>query len=99
VNHHVADIVTARALRYGLETGPRSEAVVRELVELARADRRLLELALTRVERGLADRPSRVGERAREALEGALVLVAAGPSLIPALVTLGLGRPVAAEAT
>lgn len=74
--------MTARALRHGLDTGSRSDAVVRELVELARADRRLLELALARVERGLADRSSRVGERAREALERAIVLVAVGPGLI-----------------
>lgn len=90
MTHHLADIVTARALRHGLDTGSRSDAVIRELVELARADRRVLEVALARVERGLADRSSRVGERAREALERALVL-AAGPSLVPALATLGPG--------
>ena len=90
MTHHLADIVTARALRHGLDTGSSSDAVVRELVELARADRRVLEVALARVERGLADRSSRVGERAREALERALVL-AAGPSLAPALATFGPG--------
>ncbi len=73
--------------------------MVRELVELARGDRRLLELALARVERGLADRPSRVGLRAREALERTLVLVAAGPSLVPVLVSSGHGSSISTEAT
>ena len=91
MTHHLADIVTARALRHGLDTGPWSDAVVRELVELARSDRRVLEVALARVERALADRSSRVGERAREALKRALVLSAAGPSLVPALAIFGPG--------
>jgi hypothetical protein len=99
VTHHLADIVTAHALRHGLDTGPRSDAVVRELVELARGDRRSLELALARVERGLANRSSRVGERAREALERALVLVAAGPHLVSALATFGLDSSLATDAT
>jgi hypothetical protein len=98
VTRHLADIVTARALRHGLDTGPRSDAVVRELVELARGDRRSLELALARVERGLADRSSRVGERARDALERALVLVAAGESFVPALATFGPGSSITMEA-
>ena len=76
--NHLVDIVTTRALRYGLETGPRSDSAARELAELAQGSRRLLELARTRIERGLADRSSRVGERAREALDQALVLVTAG---------------------
>lgn len=103
VNHHAADMVTARALRHGLDTGPWSDAVVRELVELAGADRRSLELALARVERGLADRSSRVGERAREALERALACVAARHASSP-LPTTGPDVPAAlrveqAEAT
>ena len=75
---HPADIVTAPALRHGLDSRSRSDAVVRELVELARADRRLLEPALVRFERGLSDRSSRVGERARNVLERAIVLDATG---------------------
>ncbi|HET6951404.1 MAG TPA: hypothetical protein VFI47_13565 [Acidimicrobiales bacterium] len=99
MNRNPADIVTARALRHGLDTGSRSDAVVRDLVELARADRRVLDLALARVERGLADRSSRVGKRAREALERAIVLVAADPGLVPALATLGPGGWIAKEVT
>jgi hypothetical protein len=98
VARHLTDIVVARALRHGLDTGPRTDAVVRELVELARGDRRMLELALARVERGLADRSSRVGERAREVLGRALASVAAGPRLVPALAAFGPGSLIATEA-
>jgi hypothetical protein len=77
VNRHPADIVTARALRHGLDIAAGAAvAVAGELVDLARGDRRTLEAALARVERGLADRASPVGERARDALERALALVA-----------------------
>lgn len=99
MNRHAADIVTARALRHGLDRGRRSDAAVRELVELARADQRLLELALARIERGLAHRSSRVGERARDALERAIVLVAAGPRLVVALTTVGVAGSIAKEVT
>jgi hypothetical protein len=92
---HPADIVTARALRHGLDRRSRTDAVVRELVELARADRRLLELALVRIERGLSDRSSRVGERARNVLESAIVLVATGSRRAPAVATVGAGGSIA----
>jgi hypothetical protein len=79
VNHNPADIVTARALRHGLDTAAAAVVVVAgELVELARGDRRTLEASLVRVERGLADRASPVGERARDVLERALALVVTG---------------------
>jgi hypothetical protein len=90
---HLVDIVTARALRYGLDAGPRSDSAIRELAELAQGSRRSLELARSRIERGLAQRSSRVGERARDALERALVLVAAGQILVPMLATHGAGSP------
>ena len=77
MNHNPADIVTARALRHGLDMAAGAVVVAAgELVELARGDRRTLEAALVRVERGLAARASPVGERARDALERALALVA-----------------------
>lgn len=52
----------------------------------------MLELALARVERGLADRSSRVGERAHEALQQALTSVAAGPRLVLALAAFVPGK-------
>ena len=99
MNHRLADVVTARALRHGLGSGPSSDAVARELLELARGDRRSLELALTRIERGLSGRSTRVGERACEALEQALVLITVGASLVPVLATFGPGGSIATEAT
>lgn len=78
MHRNPADIVTARALRHGLDTGSSCDVVVIELFALARGDRRPLEIALARVERGLADRSSRVGQRARDVLAGALGLAVTG---------------------
>ena len=94
---HPADIVTARALRHGLDSRSRSDTVVCELVEMARADRRLLDLALVRIERGLSNRSSRVGERARSVLESAIVLVATGSRRVPAVATVGAGGSIATK--
>ncbi len=75
VRRHPADLVTARALRYGLSgDGPR-DRVAEELLALAQGSRHILEWALARVERGLSARSSRVGMRARDVLEHAVTLL------------------------
>lgn len=75
----LVDLVTARALRYALEPGPIRGRAAAELALLARGDDRILNRALSRVERGQAERSSRTGQRARDALQRALRLLRDDP--------------------
>ena len=75
----VIDAVTARALRYGLDPVGVSGCAPAELAQLAHYNRFVLARALVRVERVLAERPSRVAEQARYVLEQALMLATEQP--------------------
>lgn len=70
------DAVTARALRHGLEPEQTILSAARDLARLAHGNRHVLQQARTRIERGVADRPSGVGLRARAMLTHALELAA-----------------------
>ncbi len=76
------DLVTARALRYGLAPDVPVTAVAEELLAQAHGSRWVLERAIGRIERGLVDRPSRVGRLAREALDVAVRLVGRQPAAL-----------------
>ena len=77
---HPVDVVTARALHYGLDPATSAGRAARELAVLAKGSRTVVERAMGRVERGLGRRPSRVGLRAKGILEQALALVPAEPT-------------------
>ena len=69
----LSDKVTARALRLALAAEARDDAA-RHLADLAGGRTWPLVLALARIHRGLAARPSVVGERAAASVEAALAL-------------------------
>ena len=71
----IVDVVTARALQYGLSRSVPATAPA-ELAELARHERVVLLDALRRVDRARLERPSDVATRARDALARALPLCA-----------------------
>jgi hypothetical protein len=73
-----ADAVTARALRHGLDPEQTIRSAAHDLVRMARGNGHTLEQGRARIERGIADRPSGVGLRARAMLTHALELVATG---------------------
>ena len=77
---HPVDVLTARALHYGLDPAASAGRAAGELAALAKGSRTVVERAMGRVERGLSQRPSGVGVRAKSILELALVLVLTGPA-------------------
>jgi hypothetical protein len=81
VRRRDADVLTVRALQHGLAPRAPTPQVVRELADRVHGDRRPLERARQRIERGLEHRPTPVGERARAILEAALDLVASEAEL------------------
>jgi hypothetical protein len=81
VRRRDCDVLTVRALQHGLAPRAPTPQVIRELADRVHGDRRPLEHALQRIERGLEDRPTPVGERARAILEAALDLVASEAEL------------------
>lgn len=83
------DLLVLHAVRHGLEPGWNTRRVAAELVEMARGRRSLLERALGRIELVLLQRPSRAGQRAREALREALAGLDGDISLVPARVEVG----------
>jgi hypothetical protein len=72
----IIDVVTARALQHGLGGSGAPADAAATLAELARYERAVVIRAIARVDRALLDRPSDIAERARDALEHALVLCA-----------------------
>jgi hypothetical protein len=79
--HRCGDLLTVRALQYGLDPNAPVRCVARELAAQARGDRRPLQRALNRIDRGLEERSTPVGQRARTVLEAALAIVAADSEL------------------
>jgi exoribonuclease R len=75
------DLLTVRALQYALDPDLPRRDVARELADRARGDRRPLERALRRIDRGLEQRSTAVGQRAHEVLEEALAILAADQEL------------------
>jgi hypothetical protein len=69
----LSDRITARALRLALAAEEGDDAA-RHLADLAGGRPWPLVLALARIHRGLAERPSLVGERAATRVEAALEL-------------------------
>lgn len=66
------DAVTARALRCGVDLREDPRAAARELATIAHGQHAVLVHALHRVERVIAEEPSNVARRARDAIELAI---------------------------
>ena len=66
--------LTAAALRHGLRSDVSIEDAGAELAGMVNGDRRLIEVAVSRIRGALTQRPGPVGRYAREALELALAL-------------------------
>jgi hypothetical protein len=70
------DLLTIRALQYGLDPEASLCLAARDLSRRAHGDRRLLQRVLTRIDHGLRDSWSPVGQRAREVVVEALRITA-----------------------